>query len=77
MELAQAAALAVATYTLTGLAFALYFAMSGAARLDPSASGASLGARLIWMPAATALWPVLLRRCLRATDPLKRSEHPS
>ena len=48
-----------------GLVFALWFAWRGAAGLDPVAAGGSRGFRLLVIPGAAALWPLLLRRLLR------------
>ncbi len=60
--------LIVGAYATAGVAFAVYFARSGASRLDPAATDATIGARLLWMPAAAALWPLLLWRCLRTSQ---------
>ena len=67
----------LASYAAVGLAFALAFAAFGAARIDPNARGASLGFRLIVLPGAAALWPILLRRWLRGADepPVERNAH--
>ena len=66
----------LASYAAVGLCFAVAFAAAGAARIDPNAHGASLGFRLVVLPGATALWPLLLRRWLRgAPPPLERNAH--
>ena len=57
---------ATSTYLAVGLAFALAFVTRGAARIDPDADGATWGFRLLILPGAAALWPVLLSRWLRA-----------
>jgi hypothetical protein len=64
-------------YAAIGAVFAVAFASFGAARIDPSANGASVGFRLLILPGATALWPVLLRRWLRGdrTPPRERNAH--
>jgi hypothetical protein len=64
-------------YGAAGLLFAVAFAAVGAARLDPAARGASPGFRILVVPGAAALWPVLLRRWLRGdrTPPLERNAH--
>ena len=64
-------------YAAAGLAFGLAFAAAGAARLDPAARGASFGFRILVIPGAAALWPVLLRRWLRGdrTPPIERNAH--
>ncbi|HPF15316.1 MAG: hypothetical protein H6830_02615 [Planctomycetes bacterium] len=56
-------------YWIVGLAFALYFAGWGAAKLDPGARGAPWSFRLLLIPAASALWPALMVRLLRAEAP--------
>jgi len=48
-----------------GLLFAIYFAVWGAQRLDSAAADAPWGFRLLIVPGATALWPVLLPRVFR------------
>lgn len=54
----------LATYLACGLVFALPFAWVGAGRIDPHAAKGTWGFRLLIIPGATALWPVLLRRWL-------------
>ncbi|MEM1434310.1 MAG: hypothetical protein AAGG11_09675 [Pseudomonadota bacterium] len=58
--------LAVLAYLGLGGLFGLWFVSLGAQRLDPSARGAGLFTRLLWLPAASLLWPVLLTRLLRS-----------
>ena len=67
----------VAGYAALGLVFALAFALVGAGRLDPNARHGSPGFRLLIVPGATALWPILLRRWLRGAGepPLERNAH--
>ena len=45
-----------------GLLFALTFAFFGTGKIDPHASQGSWGFRLLIIPGAAALWPILLRR---------------
>lgn len=49
-------------YAGIGLLFGLAFVTRGIERLDPGARGATVGFRLIALPASVALWPILLRR---------------
>lgn len=49
-------------YALVGVLVAATFAFRGVQRLDPAAVGTGWGFRLIIIPAATALWPIVLRR---------------
>ena len=48
----------------------------GVERIDPAAKGASRGFRLIIVPGAVALWPLLLRRWISgAPPPAERNAH--
>ncbi|MFI4897459.1 MAG: hypothetical protein ACIARR_06505 [Phycisphaerales bacterium JB059] len=58
--------LALALYLALGALFALYFAIAGAARIDPSARSGSIPFRLLILPASAMLWPALAIMCLRA-----------
>ncbi len=49
-------------YLLAGLALAVGFAAVGVGRVLPEAGHFTLGARLIVLPAAALLWPVVLYR---------------
>ena len=49
-------------YFLIGLLFAVPFAWRGAPRLDAAAEEGSLGFRILILPGAAALWPVLARK---------------
>ncbi len=57
-----------AAYVGLGLLFSAFFALKGAALLDPVAKGASLGFRIILLPGAAALWPVLGLKLLRKKE---------
>lgn len=57
-------AMALAIYTAVGLLFAIAFAASGVDRIDTAAHGSGLAFRLLIIPGAAALWPLLLRRWL-------------
>ena len=46
-------------YWLIGLGFGAWFALKGAARLDPAAAHGTWGFRLLVVPGAAMLWPVL------------------
>ena len=56
---------AVAIYLAIGLATALAFVSVGIGQVLPHGMTASLGARLLIIPGATALWPYVLMRWLR------------
>jgi hypothetical protein len=49
-------------YLLCGFLFALPFAFLGVRRIDPHAAHGFWGFRLLIIPGAMALWPILLRR---------------
>lgn len=57
---------AVTGYLLLGLLFAIAFAARWAARLDPAATKGTWGFRLLVLPGATLLWPLLAVKLLRA-----------
>ena len=77
MWIAQLIVSSLAAYAAIGLLFALFFAARGAERIDPSAKGAGLGFRLLIVPGATALWPLLLWRWLRGVQapPVEKNAH--
>ena len=56
----------VGLYLLIGVAFAVAFALRWAGRLDPVATQGTWGFRLLLLPGATLLWPVLAGRVARA-----------
>jgi hypothetical protein len=56
----------VGAYLAIGCCFALPFAARGVNRIDAVAAHGTPGFRLLLLPGATLLWPLLLRRVLRA-----------
>ena len=64
-------------YLLLGVVFAVPFVLKGVNRLEPSAAQGTRGFRLLILPGAIALWPLLLRRWLAASgqQPEERSAH--
>ncbi len=52
----------VGIYWLIGLIFATAFSVRGAQAIDESVVGAPIGFRLLIIPAAIALWPVLAHK---------------
>ena len=58
---------ALAAYGVVGAVFAVAFVTVGIHRVDPVAEHAPLGFRLIVLPGAAALWPLLLVRWLRGS----------
>ncbi len=65
MEFAELFVDLVGAYAAAGIVFAFAFVMAGISRLDPVAKNSSLGFRLILIPGAALLWPLLLRRWMR------------
>ena len=66
MNVAELFVDALTAYGLAGLVFAAAFVTMGIQRVDSVAEHAPLGFRLIVLPGAAALWPLLLVRWLRA-----------
>lgn len=67
----------IAIYLACGLAFALPFVWFGARRIDPHAAHGSWGFRVLILPGAVALWPLLLRRWVGGVNqpPEERNAH--
>lgn len=57
--MAQIFLLLLAVYLSLGFAFAVLFALSGYRKIDKLAASAGWLLRLLWMPAAMALWPLV------------------
>lgn len=53
-------------YALVGVLFAIPFAWRGAGVLEPVAREGTLGFRLLILPGAATLWPLLLYRWWKA-----------
>lgn len=51
-------------YLLAGGVFGIAFFARGYAAIAPESRGASVTVRLLWTPAAVALWPLLLAKWL-------------
>lgn len=67
---------ALALYSGLGALFAVPFVLAGVQRIDLAARGASWGFRLVILPGAIALWPLLLVRWIRgAPPPRERNAH--
>ena len=61
--------LVLGIYLAVGVLFAIPFVLKGAMRIDPSAVGASIGLRLLLIPASVVFWPLLAKRWLGGTEP--------
>jgi hypothetical protein len=56
----------LATYAVTGLVVAVAFVLFGVARALPEPAPVTVGARILLLPGAAALWPLVLGRWLKA-----------
>jgi hypothetical protein len=59
-----------------GLLFGVAFVTTGVKRLDPNASGSSIGFRLLILPGSAAFWPLLLHRCIRKERDVPEERNP-
>ena len=74
--LALVVARVVEIYLALGLVFAVAFAARGVDAIDPAASGSTRGFRVLIVPGAMILWPLLLKRWLRGTpQPTEDNAH--
>jgi len=55
----------LAAYVAAGIAIAVVFVTGGASRALPEPAPVTVGARLLMVPGAVVLWPVVLRRWLQ------------
>ena len=64
-------------YCAVGFLFALFFVSAGITRIDANTKGSGVGFRLLMMPGAIALWPMLARRWWRRefAPPLENNAH--
>jgi hypothetical protein len=64
-------------YAAVGVLFAIAFIAFGVGRMDSAAKGSPLAFRLLILPGAAAVWPVLLKRwlCGSAQPPVENNPH--
>jgi hypothetical protein len=64
-------------YVAVGIVFALCFVTVGAGRMDPSVQQSTRSFRVMLVPGAMALWPLLAWRWLRGVQhpPIERNAH--
>jgi hypothetical protein len=55
-------------YVLVGLLTAALFVTFGLSRVLPAGTTVTPGARILFLPGATALWPILLLRWISGRD---------
>lgn len=66
MALIQFSFTLAAIYLLIGFVFAILFVIWGVTKIDESASGSSIGFRLIIIPGSAVFWPFLLKKWIQA-----------
>ncbi len=69
IALADALLTVMGVYFAIGVGFGAAFAVWGAQVIDPAARGMPVSARLLVLPGATALWPLLLVKWLCRQQP--------
>jgi hypothetical protein len=57
---------AIASYLAVGLFFGVLFVARGAGRVDPVAAATPWRVRVLWLPGAAALWPIMLMKWARS-----------
>jgi len=55
-------------YFLVGIVLSVYFLIVGYKKLLPKAEGTRFGVRILWVPAAIAIWPVCLIKLFSAVS---------
>lgn len=70
-ELANLIILGLALYAGIGLLVGVIYMFGGAGKIDPAAKGKGmpLRARLLILPGIIGLWPLMLSKLLRQTEP--------
>jgi hypothetical protein len=63
--IAEAFLIALGTYLLCGLVFAIPFAFLGVGKIDPHAAHGSWGFRLLIIPGTMFFWPMLAHRWMK------------
>lgn len=63
--IAETLVYAVLVYALLGVIFAIFFLVRGVERVDSQTAGTGILFRLLLLPGATALWPLLLKKYAR------------
>lgn len=64
-------------YFIIGLVFSFLFAFNGVKKIDPNAREATIGFKLLVIPGAIALWPLLTLRWLKGQTgpPTEKNAH--
>lgn len=66
MNTAEVIVIGCAAYAIAGVVFALAFVTRGVGKVDPTTRGAGIGFRLVILPGAAALWPLMAARWAKA-----------
>lgn len=69
LSLAEAVVQGIGLYLGVGLVFSVIYVAFLAGRLDPAAKGMALRVRLLLVPGAMLLWPVMLIKTLQRKGP--------
>jgi hypothetical protein len=69
MSLGPCLLYAVLLYVAVGVVFGAAFVTAGVSQVLPGPASFTLGARLLLLPAAAALWPYVLIRWVKARSP--------
>jgi hypothetical protein len=69
IAMAETIVAVLGVYAAIGVAFALAFIVFGAGRIDPSARGMPVQARMIIFPGVAALWPLVLVKLFAQREP--------
>ncbi|MAJ46341.1 MAG: hypothetical protein CBC35_03385 [Planctomycetes bacterium TMED75] len=67
--------LTAASYLALGLVFAVGFSWRGWRAIEKSDAGGTLVFKIMLIPGASLLWPLLLRRWIQANRSNSKSEH--
>ena len=65
MQVIDFVLITVFAYSVIGLGFGLYFALTAANKIDPNTKGASKGFWVVIYPGCILLWPVFLSKLLK------------
>jgi hypothetical protein len=57
---------AIQIYLLIGLLFTIVFLFKGLTKVDVNATGTKIGFKLLILPGAIALWPILLYKWIKS-----------
>ena len=76
MVVAEILVLVIEIYLVMGILFGIAFVTRGVQAIDHAAAGTGWGFRLIILPGVAAVWPLLLRRWIRKSQPTEeRNAH--